>query len=1041
MTMSGSIVEYSPAPPTDGPLPLPPDPRTSIDHVLHMIWRRRWLFVSVFGVVTMVGGLFLVHAPVQYTAHAIAMVGERSLDFPSTDGAVRVPTQQEPNLDGEIQLIMSRLALRRVVEELNLPQSPEFRPMLEKRRSAEFTAIRQQVNALLRGVRGQRGDNDTSTMADRAAAFGHKADAVAAQAHHALAAAVDPTDTIADALLRSLKVVAVGRSRVLDISFTARNPVLAAEVANAVASNGAVNDAFQGRFTMAERVGFNMVQIWTVSKAAVPLTPSSPDALLVAFATLVLAGGAAFSCVLFAEFRTNRTLLSTEQLTRRGVRALGLIPDLGRRASRRCAVVNITEQAEEAFSESIAALYTSLATLLPQKMPSGVVLMFASALPFEGKSTTVAALATSIASDGRRVLVIDADLRSPSLHRAFGVRSEGGVTSCLNPKADLDALIHVDPISGVSVLRAGAYHHRPHTVLRSPRLRQAIQEWRNSFDFILIDTPPVLALADARIVAPLSDYCVFVARWGKTGWNTVSRSLQLLTENGARIAGVALSRVDVRQLATYDFADSEAYGRSYRRHVKVGMRNAQVISLDAVPSARRRRVAQIAALILSLSQLSPSHALGEYLLDRGDVLEITVSGPPSLRRRAAVNADGEIVFPAIGALNVAGLSLPALRLKLQESLIAKNVFRNPDVIVELAEYRPFYISGDVAKPGAYPYQPGITVREAVALAGGYDFLQLHARRPFFEAADAQGDYETLSLELVKQEVRIARLQAALAGKAELDFANVPTVPPQSLAMPEVVALETRQLKLDLDNYEKERTYLEQMARAIQDQLSILDQRQEQETHNLAQQTADLARVQDLARKGVVSVARLMEEQRAIAISQTRLFEVKAQAAQARKDFVEFARRLQKTADQRQMDLLKELQESVAELARVRSRLGAAREKLGYTAAKLQATHGAAKGPEIAIHRQAQKDQPEIVADADTKLFPGDVVQITVPAEFGMTPVGASSVEKTPIPAVATADLSMPVRKRPEPAPLAAVPLSSRAVPIGSLPMSEAAGRH
>jgi Mrp family chromosome partitioning ATPase len=102
-------------------------------------------------------------------------------------------------------------------------------------------------------------------------------------------------------------------------------------------------------------------------------------------------------------------------------------------------------------------------------------------------------------------------------------------------------------------------------------LREAVRRWRDRFDVVLIDTPPILPIADARLLAPLADYCVFIVRWGKTGWNTAAHGLHLLKETGARIAGVALSRVNLKQLGTYDFADSEAYrGSYYRRYISGG---------------------------------------------------------------------------------------------------------------------------------------------------------------------------------------------------------------------------------------------------------------------------------------------------------------------------------------------------------------------------------------------------------------------------------------------------------------------------------------
>jgi capsular exopolysaccharide synthesis family protein len=525
----------------NGRTPLPPDPRRSLDHALHTIWRRRWYFLAVFGAVAMVGVLVLLVLPLQYTAQAIIMVGAREANPLMGEQTVREPRQAELDIDGEIQLITSPAALRRVVHELKLEQRREFEHALH-------------------------GDGTGLAVRLRSALFGNSGGA----------AKPDPADIIARELSGHLKLERVGRSALVNVAYTAAEPAFAAEIANAVAGNTAVDEAFVTRLTVTEQAGFDLLRAWVVSPATVPAAPSSPNVLVVGLAAVVAGLGAAFSVVLLLEYYANRTILSADQFAHRGVRALGLIPDLGKHASsRRSAVTIIAEQPGEAFTESIAALQASLVPLVPQNSPACLVLLFASALPFEGKSTTIAALATSIARNGGRVLLIDADLRSPTLHRAFDASCARGVSNCLNADVELDSLIQVDPGSGVSLLAAGPPHPRPLEVLGSLCLRKAIEDWRKSFDFILIDAPPVLPIADARILVPAVDYCVFVARWRKTGWETAVQGLRLLTESGARIAGMAVSRVDVGQFATYGFPESGIYGRSYRQYAPNATREEQ----------------------------------------------------------------------------------------------------------------------------------------------------------------------------------------------------------------------------------------------------------------------------------------------------------------------------------------------------------------------------------------------------------------------------------------------------------------------------------
>ena len=198
-----------------------------------------------------------------------------------------------------------------------------------------------------------------------------------------------------------------------------------------------------------------------------------------------------------------------------------------------------------------------------------MVLLFTSPLPEEGKSTTVAALAVSLAGSGKKVLLVDADLRSPTLHRTFGLALRPGVSACLRAGLHEQDLIQRDPASGVHVLTAGEPIRKPLEILTSARLHELIEAWRAAYDVVLIDSPPVLAVGDARLLASAADYTVVVARWGKTSWTTLTQALRIISESGGRIAGVTVSRVDVRELSRYDYADAMAYGAASRDYANV----------------------------------------------------------------------------------------------------------------------------------------------------------------------------------------------------------------------------------------------------------------------------------------------------------------------------------------------------------------------------------------------------------------------------------------------------------------------------------------
>jgi capsular exopolysaccharide synthesis family protein len=327
-----------------------------------------------------------------------------------------------------------------------------------------------------------------------------------------------------------------------------------------------VYEAFLNRIKVTEQVGFNEAESWIMSSATPPASPSSPNPVIFLGATLFLATGVALSLALLAEHKAGQTILSSQHILDRGLRPLGIVPDVGRRTGTIAEALQKSVRHEQsAFSESVGAIFTSLMEL-KRREQSSLVLLITSALPFEGKSTTIMALAAKMASAGKRVLLIDADLRAPRLHRAFGITSGRGLTDCLDPARNVADSIFTDPQTGIAALFAGPASPEPQNVLRSEQLFEAIEDLRRHYDFVLIDTPPVLPFSDARILLPLADYSIFVMRWGRTRWSSAMHALRLLRDSGARLAGVVVSQVDVKKLAAYQFADSEVYGRAYRRY-------------------------------------------------------------------------------------------------------------------------------------------------------------------------------------------------------------------------------------------------------------------------------------------------------------------------------------------------------------------------------------------------------------------------------------------------------------------------------------------
>ena len=211
---------------------------------------------------------------------------------------------------------------------------------------------------------------------------------------------------------------------------------------------------------------------------------------------------------------------------------------------------------DQNVSPAAVEQYRRLATVLhDHRMQTGLkTLMVSSSLPEEGKTLTIVNLALTLCNSFReRVLLIDADLRLPSIHAVFGIPNQTGLADSTRAGAGAIPLVEVSP--GLSVLTAGRPEASPLAPLASHRAREIVRDAAAHFDWVLLDTPPVGLLPDARLVASLSEGILFVIAAGTTPYTLVKRCI---AELGAeRIVGVVLNRVERQAL------DTNGYDGSY----------------------------------------------------------------------------------------------------------------------------------------------------------------------------------------------------------------------------------------------------------------------------------------------------------------------------------------------------------------------------------------------------------------------------------------------------------------------------------------------
>jgi succinoglycan biosynthesis transport protein ExoP len=293
--------------------------------------------------------------------------------------------------------------------------------------------------------------------------------------------------------------------------------------------------------------------IRVVDAAERPRKPVSPQKQLNLM--LALFGGSLLACGLafFFEYLDSRIKTPDEIRVHLGLAQLGMLPALQIKDGRHPV---ISSGVPANFSEAFRAFRTNVMFSSAQEGARSLVIT--STGPGEGKSTVTSNLAISLAQAGQRVLLIDGDMRKPKAHEIFGFPQEPGLSNLLVGSGKASESVRKTTVPGLWVLGAGRIPPNPAELLGSQRFRDFVTSLKEHFDWIVIDTPPVMAVTDATLVAHYASGVVFVVGAEMTSRHAAKRALDQLQHANARFVGGVLNRVDLERNAYY-------YSQYYRR--------------------------------------------------------------------------------------------------------------------------------------------------------------------------------------------------------------------------------------------------------------------------------------------------------------------------------------------------------------------------------------------------------------------------------------------------------------------------------------------
>ncbi|MFZ1730198.1 MAG: polysaccharide biosynthesis tyrosine autokinase [Bacteroidota bacterium] len=285
-----------------------------------------------------------------------------------------------------------------------------------------------------------------------------------------------------------------------------------------------------------------------VDRAKVPVRPVKPNRPMNMILGILVGLGLGFGIAILLRYM-DTTIRSPEDVEKLGMPVLAFIPTFGstdNKLDRNQTLVTLSAP-QSPPSEGYRTMRTAIENSLPNHKKSMAV-VFTSPAPKEGKSTAIANLAVSAANSGRKVLLVDADLRRPVQHQIFDIEREPGLSNALIGEVPVNQCIKKSAIPGLHITPCGNIPSHPAELLGSARMEKFVKLVRQYYDLILFDAPPIIAMADTLVLSKYTDGTVLIVSADQTKSLGLDKAREMLDSNNARVLGVVVNRFNANKV-------------------------------------------------------------------------------------------------------------------------------------------------------------------------------------------------------------------------------------------------------------------------------------------------------------------------------------------------------------------------------------------------------------------------------------------------------------------------------------------------------------